>query len=289
MEKAGKLTTLLLLTCVTLLLVPSGLANGNTTNSSEPFDPRFTVKHVDRSYDVPTTTSSILNPYTGEVTNTTFQGYHVENLTVDIIIENQLIPASNKTYTLFYNIRERGHFGDVWHEVYNYESFTYQTMNPGGLNTWEIEGTCPASNSKYTIISLKYNSGDQVDFQVQALYGYSSPSVIQHALFASLDYSYVHGEWSATQTITLSGVAQTPMPNPTNTPAPIQTTPKNSNVTSEPIEIPTQSEKIIQTNASFFLENKNLLAFGVSCITIGVLMVALAVSRKQSKNKEDVS
>ncbi|MGD6934554.1 MAG: hypothetical protein ACQCN5_10145 [Candidatus Bathyarchaeia archaeon] len=280
MGKTGKVTTLLLLAGVALLFVPSALASENTIGFPEPFVPKFTVQYVDRSYDVPTTTSSIMNPYTGEVTNTTIQGYHVEYKTVDIKIENQPIPASNTTYTLFYNIREKGHFGADWHEIYDYSSFTYQTTNPNEIKQGPTKGSCPASKSKYTIISLKYNEGDQVDFQVKALYGYSSPSVIQHALFASLDYSYVYGEWSATQTITVSGVTQTPLPNPTNTPTPTHTTPENANVTSEPIEIPTQSEKITQTSASFFLENKNILAFGVSCITIGVLMVALACRRK---------
>jgi hypothetical protein len=225
-----------------------------------------------------------MNPYTGEVTNTTSQGYHVENKTVDIIIENQPLPTSNTTYALYYNIREKGHFTENWHEIYDYSPFTYQTMNPRDQKTGSTEGTCPASNSKYTIVSLKYNEDDQVDFQVQALYGYGSPSGIQHALFATLYYSYIGGEWSDTQTITITGTAQTPIPNPTNTPTSMQTTPINSNPSISsptPTETPTETEYITQTDALFFLQNKNILAFGVSCIIIGALMVTLAFSRKR--------
>jgi hypothetical protein len=45
----------------------------------------FTVSFVDLSYDVPITTST--DRYTGQ--NITNQGYHVENRTIQITIENQ--------------------------------------------------------------------------------------------------------------------------------------------------------------------------------------------------------
>ena len=46
--------------------------------------PEFSVKLVSHPYDVPTTTTVWVDPYTGEKTTTTNQGYHVENRSIEI-------------------------------------------------------------------------------------------------------------------------------------------------------------------------------------------------------------
>jgi hypothetical protein len=54
-------------------------AQKSTPNINAPIPtpsiPEFTIKYVDHSYDVPTTTTSHTTPYTGETTTVTRQGY----------------------------------------------------------------------------------------------------------------------------------------------------------------------------------------------------------------------
>jgi hypothetical protein len=50
--------------------------------------PEFTLRYVDNSYNVPPTTTSTIDPYTGEVTTTTIPAYHVKNKTVEVMIKN---------------------------------------------------------------------------------------------------------------------------------------------------------------------------------------------------------
>lgn len=107
--------------------------------------PEFTVKLVEHPYDVPTTYS--IDKYTGE--NITHPGYHVENKTIEISIKNQP-SAYGENYTLYYNIRVKGHFEKNWTELQSYSA---------------------RSDSKYTVLSLPvyYPPKAQVDFQVEAI------------------------------------------------------------------------------------------------------------------------
>jgi hypothetical protein len=59
-----------------------------------PSVPKFSLSYVDHSYEVPETTISHTDPYTGKVTTETQPGYHVKNYTIDVIIENQNLPAT---------------------------------------------------------------------------------------------------------------------------------------------------------------------------------------------------
>ena len=74
------LTICLILAISSLMVVR--LASSAIT---KPSVPEFTVKFVDASYNVPTTSS--IDPFTGQ--NVTNEGYHVENRTIELIIKNQ--------------------------------------------------------------------------------------------------------------------------------------------------------------------------------------------------------
>ena len=88
----------------------------------KPSVPEFTVKFVDYSYDVPTTTS--IDPYTGKtVTN---QSYHVENRTIQLEIKNQPFNsyiANGQNISFYFNVREKGHYEENWTTIYSVDNY----------------------------------------------------------------------------------------------------------------------------------------------------------------------
>ena len=162
-----------------------------------PSVPEFTLKFVDNSYKVPPTKTSTTNPYTGKTTTTTIPGYSVENLTIEVTIKNQPFPSTlnGNISNLYYNVETKGHFGYGWTEWY-----TYSYSSPGSLQS--------QSNSEYTVLSFpaNYQSGYEIDFQVEAILGYQ----YTYTYFIGVDipvhassFAYQSSDWSPTQTITI--------------------------------------------------------------------------------------
>ena len=83
--KGFALFIILIIAISSLIIVESASAQ----TIPKPSVPEFTLKYVDNSYDVAPKTTSSTDPYTGKVTSTTIQGYHVQNRSVEIIIKNQ--------------------------------------------------------------------------------------------------------------------------------------------------------------------------------------------------------
>jgi hypothetical protein len=153
--------------------------------------PEFTLKFAAYPYDVPTIYG--IDQYTGN--NITIEeGFHARNETIIFTIEKQ--PYSN----LFYNIRYKGHFGEVWTELYSY--YEYSSGN-----------LFPQSDSEYTVIYIPANypfvNGAEMDFQVQAVrYKYVKVFVIDHPWYPELGGHYedrfalsIASGWSKTQTL----------------------------------------------------------------------------------------
>ncbi len=164
----------------------------------KPSVPEFTVKLVAYPYDVPSSTTTHIDQYTGEKTVRTTPGYQVENRSIEIMIKNQPFTPYNDSdgnvIRLYYNVRVKGHFGDNWEELYS-RSRDSASANP------------VPSNSEYTVLSLPadYPDGGQVDFQVEALAGYYKYWADSRVWFA---FGYVlepveASGWSNTQTITI--------------------------------------------------------------------------------------
>ena len=193
-----KRTALALCLFVVLVAPIMLLAQSNSEASAQtvPSVPEFTVKFVDKSYDVPASTST--DPYTGKtVTN---PSYHVENRTIEIAIKNQPFPSD-----LYYNIRVKGHFAENWSWLYGWE------------------GSPKMSDSEYTLIVFSSSgaedfrgpngievyapSGGQVDFQVEAFVGGSELSDITPGVppIGGVWHFAIQSEsgWSSTQTLTL--------------------------------------------------------------------------------------
>ena len=233
MDKTSRLLTLFL----TLIIVMSSVTlltikPANAQTMPKPPE-QFTLKFVDNSYDVPSTTTSTTDPYTGKTITTTIPGYHVEDKSIQITITNQpFIPysdAEGHLISLYYNVRFKGHFGENW------ETPFYKTIRNGEYGFTKQH---PQSDSQFTVISVpsKFQAADVVDFQVQTMQGYHTPwEPILVAVMGTSQFSGKVSDWSSTQTITIPGnsVAGGPLatfgPNPTvqTTPAPTLTTTQN--------------------------------------------------------------
>ncbi len=210
----------------------SGLVLGAITNLAtvyaetsirKPSIPEFTIENLSLPYDVPPTTITSIDPYTGKETITTQPGYHVENKTIQIKIKNQPftpyeleIDGKSWTINLFYNIRLKGHFSPDWH-YYR----LYNGSNDGNLRQ--------NYNSEYTLVPINdyLPTEGKVDIQIEALIGYEQGIVIVPG--APGTARIVTGEssgWSNTQNITIGansdGEQEQSQVNPNETSAPNQ-------------------------------------------------------------------
>lgn len=195
--------------CLALLLIVSMATSGlmlmvkptdaqTSTPMPTPSVPSFTVKFVDASYDVPTTTS--INEYTGKsVTN---PGYHVDNKTVVLTIDNRPFSSYLHNYppTFFYSVRVKGAFAQNWTELY--------TANTGYLFP---------SNSDYTVIAYGLSTPEgQIDYQVQAMAG--GIMRISPRFSSGDEFIGVTSSWSSTKTVTIpansDSSTQTPLASP---------------------------------------------------------------------------
>ena len=138
------------------------------TSITKPSVPEFTVKLVNHSSDTPTTYS--IDPYTGK--NVTHPGSPSEWKTLEVTIKNHpFVPYNDSSVTpsFYYNIRVKGHFGEDWTELYR-PSDGYPTQS-------DSENTVIPLGNGYSLdsgtIAIDFPPGAQVDFQVEALIGYS--------------------------------------------------------------------------------------------------------------------
>ena len=207
-SKGFSLLFVVILAVSSLIMVESAFAQ----SIPKPSVPEFTLKIVDHSYDVPTTTTTTTDPYTGKQTITTHPGYHVEDRRIEVTIKNQqFTPYSIDSKNLYYYISYKGHFEDEWHY---YPSTSYsRNSNPNFILQ---------SNSEYTTPpEFKAPSEGQMDFRVQAQIGYYNETKIFIAIPGApfSEYTFI-GElsgWSNTQTITIpTGSISTSTPNPTS-------------------------------------------------------------------------
>ncbi|MCW3994750.1 MAG: hypothetical protein NWE98_01210 [Candidatus Bathyarchaeota archaeon] len=165
-----------------------------TIGTTNPSVPEFTVRYVDHSYDVPPTYK--IDPYTGK-TVVDRNGYHVDNRTIEVTIKNQAFTPSvtedGNITGLYYNVRSKGHY-EGWNDASSYHyidkfqaSTSSQTVILFFLQNWSIP------------------PGGQVDFQVQAVIGYSYTYVtgLCGESTARTFVSISQSDWSSTQTITI--------------------------------------------------------------------------------------
>ena len=175
---------------------------------SKPSIPQFSVKFIDNSYNVPTSTTTVTDPYTGKETTITNSGYRVEKYDIEVTIKNQpFTPYTNANgyeCNLYYDIQVKAHFGENWRSSESYYPFD----NIG------------QSSSKETVITFtlkddglwaKPPSGGQLDFRVKAYTGYwrAMPEIgfREPGLFREESSG-----WSDVQTITITYESSSPSP-----------------------------------------------------------------------------
>jgi hypothetical protein len=200
------LTLLLILFSSSLMVVLSASA------STALAVPEFTANYVDASYDVPTTHS--VDPYTGA--DVTHQGYHVQNRTIQVSIENVPFTAyesDGQIINYYLNIRVKGSYDNDWLTVYSPDNeYVKQSNSSTTIVVFSLDDDCfPFWDN--------IPGGGTADFQVQALVG--SVHRIQNASAPSIltMYPWVFdgqtGDWSSTQTVTIPSGATTAQPTPT--------------------------------------------------------------------------
>ena len=166
----------------------------------KPSIPEFTIETTSFPYDVPPTTTTKIDPYTGKETVTTQPGYHVENTTTQIKIRNQpftpfQIQEDNRDWTLnlFYNIRYKGHFAQGW---------SYYRLHNGSSDG----NLRQASSVGYTVVPIDdyLPAEGSMDFQIEALIGYEQGIVsVPGAPGTSRVITGETSGWSSIQTITI--------------------------------------------------------------------------------------
>ena len=219
MSKRATLLFIAVLTVSSLIITEFAFAQ----SIPKPSVPEFAVKFVDRSYDVPVTNRTTIDPFTGQEITTSSGGYHVTNKTIDVTIKNQPFTpidlGNGSVIQLYYSVRAKGHFGD-WNDARTDAGYYFMRVI--------------ASSSNYTVATFVFGVdgwsppvGGQEDFQVRAEAGYLYPhyqGLIQTGTYFA---SFGESDWSNTQTIT---IAEGPTPTspeitpmPTASPAPTST------------------------------------------------------------------
>jgi len=196
LAKKSTLSSVCILIILGLLLVEPCVAL-----ETKPSVPQFSLKLDDTSFDVPPSTTTTIDPYTGEKTIIFAPGYHVDSRAIVVTIKNQVphklyTDTDEKKYRLYYHVQVKGHFGGEW------KDFAKPFFQ---------------SDSEYTIIGgwdSEYKNGVQLDFRVQAIIGQRDTS--SEAFFPFVPYYPIEGitpayytdveysGWSSVLTFTIS-------------------------------------------------------------------------------------
>jgi hypothetical protein len=262
---------------ITFVLAASSLlmATPVRAETPKPSVPEFIVETVSSPYDVPPTTTTTIDPYTGKETVTTQSGYHVENKTTQIKIRNQpftstKIQENGQEWTLglCYNIRFKGHFSTGW------SYYRLHNCSSDG-NLWQ------ASSSGYTIVLIdEYlpNEG-QMDFQIEALVGYEQGIVTCPG--APGTARVVTGEtsgWSPIQTAEIKDKQITASSTfPPCTPPPITPTPTTT--TTQTLTV-APTETITRNTVALGLSWEQVV-IAVMASVIAALAAALVLTRRK--------
>jgi len=244
----------------------------------KPSIPQFTIKLVDNSYDVPPSTTTTVDSYTGKETTTTKPGYRVDNRSIEVTIKNQpFTPYTNADgyeCKLYYNVQAKGHFGNdtEWRTQF----FSY---GPGPYSGDSRGGGIAQSNSGHTVASasINYPVGSLVDFKAEAFIGYwVGPTIVEHlyGFHGSTLTHDVSSGWSGIQTITIpSGtVLSSPPSQTTILPLPSTTFEGNQTQTS-PLD--------------FIFAHQSLFLLVVGFLFVGVIVAVVRVFlRRHLKNFE---
>jgi len=248
---------------------------------TKPATPTFTVEEIAYPYDIPPSTTTTVDPYTGEETTKTYPGYHVENKTTYIKIKNQpFTPYKNSdgdTMYLYYEYRFKGHYVDYWSEYNPYNKYYWQ------------------SDSEYTLIpfpSIKVPQNCQMDIQVRALIGVVTSVEEWWMIGRPVSYNFkgIKGDWSDIVVVSFNPLSFTVLPSTstpsTNTPdqlTPDYTTPPSTtdHIDPQPPNSPPQQSPW----ASYLLT----IIVTACIITIPIAIVTYLNKQQKRKNNNPIT
>jgi hypothetical protein len=259
--------------CAIFVLSNVALVYAQTTIPT-PSVPEFTLKYIDNSYDVPTTTTtfSTIDPYTNRTItrNATQQGYHVTKLDVEVTIKNQPFPSTinGNNSNLYYDIAAAPHFG-------NY-TFSYPNVQSPDSLTLQ-------SSTEYTVVNVSANSfppSGEVDFRVSAILGYTyRHSIPDHILPIYSDvFVYAASNWTDAQTITIPET-------PSESPSPIIeiTLPPTVSLSPTPSPSPVFTSTPIRPSSQVSVPLWLYSVTVVMALAIGLLLGIIVVQKRNKK------
>ena len=238
---------------------------------TKPATPTFIIEEISQPYDVPPTTTTTVDPYTGEKTTITYPGYHVENKTTYIKIKNQpnTQPNNGTTLQLYYQQRYKGHYS-------NDEWILYPST------AW---GYAEQSDSEYTL--LLFSKGmprhGQVDIQIRALTG----TIIYEPAWLTEPERFVGvaGDWSDIVVVSFDPLSFTVLPF-TSTPSTDETEclPSDSTgpLTSNPDQSTTSNPSPLQTPWASYL----LTIIITTCIILIPIAIVMYYNKRQQKRSK---
>jgi hypothetical protein len=215
--------------CLLILLIPvaSGplLIQTISADIPEPSVPEFSLNYVDRSVNVPPTTTTTTDPFTGKQADTITGGYYEDRRLIEFKITNQQFVASgDSNAALYYNIRFKGHFEENWHYMPdngNYNNYRFFSSN---LNETVIDLLVTDLLKDYPFSDRNSIFGGQMDFQVQAFIGDEANRG------TIIDFIGQASDWSNTQTIVIAANSSTST-SPSSQPTPTPSSSQNPTVT----------------------------------------------------------
>jgi hypothetical protein len=239
-------------------------------SDAKPAAPTFTVQEICQPYDVPPTTTTTIDPYTGEKTTITYPGYHVENKTTYIVIKNQPFTSytndKGQWVALLYEYSYKGHYASEGNWIGSYPQYFGQ------------------ADSEYTMIPFKglsvLPSGGQMDIRVRALIGtLSGRSPIPPESGDRDYYSFdgVAGDYSIITVSSSDLIASASLPSSS-----VPSAPENSDVSTTPSTPPTSNPPNPQPQTPWTTYLTIIIA--TACI-VTVPLVILAYHYGQKKRK----
>ncbi len=268
------------LVLITLLATSSVIIFGTASCQSmpKPSVPEFTVKQVDRSYDVPIQYYTTTDPFTGKQETHSSGGYRVANMTIDVIIKNQpFTPVTLENSTVIqicYSVRCKGHFSE-WDNAYQLGDGSAREVQANGGYTVITFLVNPQNNNGQAFLELR--SG-QEDFQVKAHVGYFYQAYHGLVPMGQALESLSDSGWSPTQTITYGSNVEIRTPSPTNqqfTSTPTASTPQLENVTETPFQPDTQ------TGISLGVDVWQIAAIALAVLVVVLLVVIGVLLRRR--------
>ena len=246
---ANKFLILSLITLLLASLLVLTVVSVTVQAASKPSVPQFTVKFVDSYYDIPPSTTTTIDTYTGQEITLNIPG-NIVHSHIEVTIKNQPFTptkdSNGRTQVLKYRVESKGHFGE----------------------DWTLWSQADPSDSQYTIVSkftFSHTVG-QVDFRVEAVIGHME-FTMPDSLFSPLIFvPAVSSGWSKVQTLTLTG--SSPSSQPTDSPQNPTTPPDNN----QPQQPDPSQPSIFGFQLSFLLWIATFLFVG---IVVAVVLVFL--------------